>query len=356
MLRPFLAALFAASLLAACGGSGDAADATPEVRYCLNRDQCGADETCLQGVCGRECLWDEDCGDVNAFVCRAYECQPASVEFGDAHEAGGPDAPDILSPDGVAACAKDLDCKPFDLVCLAGRCDKECDVDVDCGDPAKTCYAHRCFAKTADGAPEVIEPDAVEPEPDASDAIDKKPYGSLCDLGSECEGEWCVQNLILDKKTCTHLCGGDGDSGACPGKDVCVGPLQDQEGVNRWVCVANDAGSSNCNACMSGISLTNPQGNCLCTAKCPDVSKCPLNMSCAPVSLGGVPTPVCVPVGQPCDPTQPNTSPCYGVCLPRDANAYFCTTPCDGAGDCALGTVCHGETVEGVLVQWCIAQ
>lgn len=353
MLRPLLLPLFAATWLVACGGSGDASDAAGEVRFCMSPGDCAADETCLKGVCGRECLWDEDCGDVNAFVCLHYRCNPASLPYDDVREATALDVQDVASPDGSIACDKDLDCKPYDQVCLNGHCDKECDEDVDCGDPSKTCYAHRCFAKTPDGAPDAS--DAVEPDPEP-EVVQTKPYGSICSAGSECEGEWCVQNLILNQKTCTQLCGGDGDSASCPGKDVCVGPIQDQEGVNRFVCVANDAGSQNCNACMSGVSLTNPQGKCLCTVKCPDVSKCPLNMSCAPVSLGGVATPVCVPVGQPCDPSQPNTSPCYGACLPRDASAYFCTTPCDDAGDCAIGTVCHGETVEGVLVQWCIAQ
>jgi len=357
MLRTCLVAMLVALAPVACGGAdGDSRDASPDVRFCMSPSECPADQTCLQGVCGCQCLWDEDCGDVSAFVCRHCECQSASVGFPDASEASAPEASDVndvpgdpgVDAPGPRACSKDLDCKDLDLVCLGGHCDKECDEDVDCGDPSRTCYAHRCFAKTADGAPEVVEP--------APEVVEKKPYGSPCDAGGQCEGGWCVQNLVLGQKTCTQLCGGAGDSASCPGKDVCVGPVKDQDNIDRWICVANDAGNTNCNACMSGLSLTNPKGNCVCTVQCPDVSKCPLNMGCAPVLVGGVTTPVCVPVGQPCDPGNVNDSPCYGACLPKNAQAWFCTTVCDGSGDCAVGTACHGETIDGVLVQWCIDQ
>ena len=356
MCRSVSLVLLLVPALAGCGASDAGGDDARATRYCMKPADCDPGETCLGGVCGRQCLWPEDCGDPNAFVCRDYQCLPASVGFGDdadvVAEAGEVASVDGAlhdpGPDAPTACTKDLDCKALDLVCLDGRCDKECDEDVDCGDPARTCYAHRCFAKTAEPQPEVVEP--------AADAVEPQPYGSLCGAGSECEGGWCVWNMVLNQKTCTQLCGGDGDSASCPDKDVCVGPVKDQDNVDRWVCVANDAGSSNCNACMSGVSLTNPKGNCVCTVKCPDVSKCPTNMGCAPVNLGGVATPVCVPVGQACDPADVNDSPCYGVCLPKNAQTYFCTTLCDGGGDCAVGQACHGETVDGVLVQWCIAQ
>lgn len=345
--------LLLGALAVACGGAGDASDAAGDVRFCMSPAECPSDQTCLHGVCGCQCLWDEDCGDVSAFVCRQCECQAASVGFPDASEASAPDAievPDDPGADGTGprACTKDLDCKDLDLVCLGGHCDKECDVDVDCGDPAKTCYAHRCFDKAAEGSPEV-----VEPEPDV---VEKRPYGSLCAAGSECEGGWCVQNLVLNQKTCTQLCGGDGDSASCPGKDVCVGPIKDQDNVDRWVCVANDAGSTNCSACMSGISLTNPKGNCICTVKCADVSKCPLNMGCATIQLGGVATPVCVPVGQACDPADINDSPCYGVCLYKDAalTQTFCTILCDQATDCPVGTNCVQASDGRQIYQWCL--
>ena len=349
---PLILPVLLLALLPACGND----DAAPgggdvETRYCQSQTDCGDDETCLKGVCGRECLWDEDCGDPNSFVCRHYTCEAASVIFPDA--AGEAVLVDVTedqdSPDSAPPpCANDLDCKALNLVCLEGRCDKECDEDEDCANPALYCYAQRCFPKDAEPVTEV-----VDVEPDESVAPGKA-YGSPCEKGSECEGEWCVQNMLLQQKTCTRLCGGDGDSYACPGLDVCVGPIPDDTGQQRWVCVANDAGSQNCNACTTGLTLTNPQGNCICTVKCPDAGKCPVNSGCAPVMVGGIPTPVCVPAGQPCDPNNINTSPCYGLCLPRDQMTYACTILCDTHAACPQGHTCHAEVVEGVVLEWCI--
>jgi len=248
---------------------------------------------------------------------------------------------------GPRPCQMDLDCKDLDLVCLSGSCGKQCDEDVDCGDPGLYCYAHRCLPKAAEPQPEV-----VDATPDTGPL---KAYGAPCDKGSECEGGWCVQHMLLGTKVCTQLCAGAGDSFSCPGTDICFGPLADEQGQQRWICVANDAGTTTCNACTTGLSLTNPQGQCRCTVPCPDASKCPVNMGCAPVTFGATPTDVCIPVGQPCDPSQPNTSPCYGVCLPRDASgAWFCTVPCEGSADCPTGTSCHSEVLEGVVLSWCI--
>ncbi len=346
-----LGLLFVLFLGAACStdateGGGD----DGEVRYCQSPTECGAEETCLRGVCGKECDWDEDCGDPNLFVCRHYACEKASVAFPDA---GGETTLNDVGelPDGASAtCEKDLDCKPLGLVCIDGSCDKECDEDEDCADPTLYCYAQRCFEKGAEGGAEVVDP------PDTSDSVGPlKAYGSPCEKGSECEGEWCVLNMLLNQKTCTKLCGGDGDSYACPGLDVCVGPIADESGQQRWVCVANDAGSQNCNACTSGLSLTNPQGNCICTVKCPDAGKCPSNSGCAPVMVGGIPTPVCVPVGQACDPNDINTSPCYGACLPRDASGLWaCSIVCDTNAACPQGYTCHAEVIDGTVVEWCI--
>ena len=328
-----------------------------ETRYCQSPLDCDEDETCLKGVCGRECLWDEDCGDPNHFVCRQYACKPASVLFPDA--GGETEALDIEADQdlGTTSCEKDLDCKDLGLVCIERRCDKDCDEDEDCADPNLYCYAQRCFPKGVEPTTEVVDVDVdADPEDSIDSVTPAKPYGSPCETGSECEGEWCVQNMLLQQKTCTELCGGDGDSYACPGIDVCVGPLQDQDGQSRWVCAANDAGSQNCAACSSGLTLTNPQGNCICTVKCPDAGKCPTNSGCAPVMIGGVATPVCVPVGQVCDPNDVNTSPCYGACLPRRDGSGFgaCTIVCDTNAACPQGYTCYAEVVGDVVVEWCI--
>jgi hypothetical protein len=348
----FLSLLSLLSLSCASDDSAARGDIA-ETRYCQSPMDCDEDETCLKGVCGRECLWDEDCGDPNHFVCRQYACEPASVLFPDSNDPDTVqdlDAGEDLDPDlETTPCEKDLDCKALNLVCIEGGCDKDCDEDEDCADPALYCYAQRCFPIDAEPDPgdEVVDPpDSVDPE---------KPYGSPCETGSECEGEWCVQNMLLQQKTCTKLCGGDGDSYACPGLDVCVGPLLDQDGQSRWVCVANDAGSQNCAACSSGLTLTNAQGNCICTVKCPDAGKCPTNSGCAPVMVGGIPTPVCVPVGQICDPNDVNTSPCYGLCLPRDnSGLYACSIKCDTNAACPQGYTCHAEVYREVVVEWCI--
>lgn len=348
-----LQALLLAALPGCASDDATSGDGDVATRYCQSQADCNDDETCLRGVCGRECLWDEDCGDPNSFVCRHYTCEPASVLFPDA--LGDTDA--LASADGQgdtdaspAPCDKDLDCKALGLVCIEGSCDKECEEDEDCADPSLYCYAQRCFRKGAEGDSEVVD---VEP----SDTVEPaKAYGSACEKGSECEGGWCVQNMVLQQKTCTKLCGGDGDSYACPGLDVCVGPISDESGQDRWVCVANDAGSQNCNACTTGLTLTNPQGNCICTVKCPDAGKCPINSGCAPVMVGGIPTPVCVPVGQACDPNNINTSPCYGVCLPRDLSSglWACSTVCDTNAACPQGYTCHPEVIEGTVVEWCM--
>ena len=340
---------------AACSADGGRADTA---QYCMGPQDCPADQTCLGGVCGRECMWDEDCGDTLRFLCKEMKCEPVVTGY-DVHDgdAGLTDAtPPLDTGDAVEVpCEKDLDCDPYQMACIDGVCDRECTKDEHCGDPGRYCYAYRCFDKEADPAPgDVTDPPDATPDAAVDSDGPKKAYGQACAAGTECEGGFCLQIDLAGNKICTQPCPNQSPY-ECPGLDICYGfPMGG--GVTEWVCIPNDAGQS-CGACLSAIELQSGTGQCICSVKCDSAEKCPNEMACAPVLLSGQQTKVCMPIGAQCDPQAmaTYTSNCFGICYPTNpaATTGFCSASCSGNNDCPTGYTCHAEVIEGQTIRTC---
>ena len=327
---------------------------------CMSDSQCLPQAVCLAGICGRECDKDLDCGDPD-LICQQYRCVDKDVV-------------DVKPDTSKIPCTKNYDCVKYDMACIDGWCDRECEQDIDCGDPDKYCYAYKCFDKNPDDTvnpPDVKETttlDIIEVKetiiPDIVDVKETqdtgctssvpgcvtKPgqYGEGCKCACECETEMCVNNKSKGYATCTQGCAGDFD---CPDIDTCI-TLMDQSKI----CYFNDSGYDCNTGCTTGLSVTNLQGMCKCTVKCANATKCPDSYGCGKVNMNGVPTKMCVYVsGQSCNPMNTASSPCFGMCYPLDdaATQGICTIACDSTSDCPSGMYCFSENIGGQIIKTC---
>ncbi len=97
-----------------------------EGQTCNRPSDCVLPLTCLQGVCGYECVEDRDCSFSRS--CVAHTCH-------------------FLAADGGTLagneCLRPSDC-PLPLVCLFQHCAYQCVEDRDCGGNGLHCAAHVC--------------------------------------------------------------------------------------------------------------------------------------------------------------------------------------------------------------------
>lgn len=271
---------------------------------------------------------------------------------------------DVEEPKDVLVtgpCTSHVDCNG-EGACIDGKCQIECKKNEDCGDPGKwECKQFQCFSTVTtdpvDAGPTDLGPppvDSGQPVQDTGggDKKDVNPnctekkasYGATCFCKDDCSTGLCLGDIAAGKGFCTQECF---TSDTCPGADWCYA---DPSGTK--VCVQNDSGNSCQNGCLSGITLTNGAGACICTVPCASANGCPLNMACSAVGVNGVPTKVCVPIGQFCNSSNPSN--CYGICFPDLSNTFLCTATCEGFNDCPAGYKCHQEVLNGQTYQTCL--
>ncbi len=324
---------------------------------CGNHVDCKSQAACIQGTCQQECTQDWQC--VAPLVCDHWRCLDSSATTdtkspdpgSPPEDSAGTDTVEDTAPQGDSIVGKECtfhsDCEGV-AACLDGKCSVECQSDEDCGEPADwDCIQFQCIGLgPADAGPSdpgkpsdpgTTEPDDTKPSKDLPPKCTEKaaPYGTNCFCKEDCISSMCLGDVEAGKGFCTEECF---TSSNCPGTDWCAG-LPD----GTKVCVKNDAGAPCAQGCLSGTTLVNQQGKCVCTVPCEDASQCPSSMACAQVSGAGK---VCVPIGAVCDPNT-GSSPCFGVCWPNLSNTWFCTAECASLTDCPAGFTCHTDDLGG---------
>ena len=332
---------------------------------CSNHVDCKNKAACIQGVCERECTQDWQCQA--PLTCDHWRCLDLSRVTPDvpppddlpSDVADPPDvseAPDADVPESPADTVLGKDCTFHSecegvAACLDGKCAVQCQEDSDCGAPeAWDCKLFECFAIDApDAGPTDAGPTDPGPPPDPGptdtgpdnelppNCTEKAaPYGTNCFCKQDCISSLCLGDIAAGKGFCTEECF---TSSNCPGTDWCT-----DVGGGTKVCVKNDAGAPCAQGCLSGLTLTNPQGKCVCSVPCESSEQCPSAMACSVVP--GVAGKLCVPIGTVCDPNAPK-SPCFGVCWPNLSGTWFCTAECEALTDCPSGFTCHTDDLGG---------
>ena len=339
---------------------------------CGTHVDCQNTAACIEGTCQQECLDDWHClGEARRcvhFQCVASDAVDAAAppggdavdppDAGLASDAGAP--PDVLpvvDASARKACVNNFDCAGQGA-CITGFCDVQCTSDADCGDStAWNCIQFQCWPEAIPDAvgPDTGPSDTAEPAdagpPDAGPQPDLPPgctekaaaYGDLCHCKSDCQSTLCLGDVAAGKGFCTKPCS---TSANCPGIDWCL-----QAAPDAKVCVQNDAGAPCSQGCLF-VTLQNQVGGCVCTVPCSSAAECPGTMACSAVPLNGVPTPLCVPVGQLCDPQK--ALPCYGTCFPDLSDTWLCTARCESFQDCPAGFQCYQEVISGQTVAHCL--
>ena len=310
---------------------------------CASDADCGPDELCVNGLCGRSCV-DAD-GDG---FCAGSDCDdtdpelfPGAVEVDD----GLDNDCDGQIDEEALPCASDADCAEGQI-CMNGLC-----TDVTCVDADQDGY---CARTDCDDDNPVINPGMLE----IADGIDNDCDGEIdeeqlpCSADSDCgPSEVCIGGV------CQAACVDADQDGFCPPADcddmsaaINPGMQEIADEIDNDCDGQIDEGIDQCNSdvdCAQGETCVNglcraaecvPAGGEYDMFENPDAQCCP---GLTAVSQAGLVDGECVPI--PCG--------CFvcvrcgdGICGPGE-DLCSCAQDCDDAAcaadsDCGAGQVC----------------
>jgi len=270
---------------------------------CTTDQDCWPVSVCIDGICGRECVTDEECKAI-AGTCRDWRCEQDGVDAGTANDS---------SP-----------------------------VKTDSGPPVSD-----PGPPTPDSNPPAPDPGPPDNAPAETGPTPTKGYGEPCTAAAECESGLCVA-LGTPQGFFTMECQQTQD---CPISHACY-PV----GGGTKICAPSDAGVSV--DCLSptcfGISLDNGLGSCVCSHECQSASDCPGVMACSYAATATGNQKLCIPVGELCDPDPNQVNACYQFCYPETVDAGFCTATCETTMDCPAGSPCVTDQLpNGTALKTC---
>jgi hypothetical protein len=256
---------------------------------CTVDQDCWPVSVCIDGICGRECVTNEEC-KTKGGLCRDWRCEEGGADAGTQSDSSTPNS-DSGNP--VA----------------------------DPGTP------------TPDPGPSPSDLGTPDEAPVDFGTTPTKGYGDPCMGSDECESGLCVA-LGAVQGFCTQECQQTQD---CPVAHACY-PV----GGGTKICAPSDAGApADCvNPGCLGLSLNNGLNSCVCTHACQTASDCPGVMACSYAATANGNQKLCVPVGEVCYPDPNQLNACFQFCYPETLEAGFCTATCDSTLDCPSGSPC----------------